>query len=57
MLATRYGVEAYELAKAGRFGRMTSLQGATVDSVPLSEVRGVKSVDAFYLDIARRFYT
>jgi 6-phosphofructokinase 1 len=57
MLATRYGVEAYELAKRGEFGAMTSLQGDTVSSVPLSEVKGVKSVDAFFLDIARRFYT
>ena len=57
ILATRYGVQAYEMAKAGEFGRMASLQGSEVTSVPLSEVRGVKTVDPRYLDIARRFYT
>jgi 6-phosphofructokinase 1 len=57
ILATRYGVTAYEMAKAGEFGRMAALKGAEVDSVPLAEVKGVKTVDPKYLEIARRFYT
>jgi 6-phosphofructokinase 1 len=57
ILATRYGVTAYEMAKAGEFGRMAALKGAEVSSVPLGEVKGVKTVDPKYLEIARRFYT
>lgn len=56
ILATRYGAAAYELAAAGRFGRMVSLRGSEIDSVPLSAVRGVKTVDLDLLEIAKRFY-
>ena len=57
ILATRYGAKAYELAKEGKFGRMTSVRGAEVSSVPLSEVTGVKEVDLALLEIARRFFS
>lgn len=40
ILATRMGGHATELVAAGRFGRMVSLQGAEVGSVPLDEVAG-----------------
>ena len=56
VLATRYGAEAYALAKAGRFGRMVALQGDRIDSVPLSAVTGIKTVDLELLEIARRFF-
>lgn len=56
VLATRYGAKAYELAKAGEFGRMAALQGDEVTSIPLSEVRGVKTVDLELLEIAKRFF-
>ena len=56
LLATRYGVKAYELASAGEFGRMASLRGAEVTSIPLSEVSGVKTVDLGLLEIAKRFF-
>jgi 6-phosphofructokinase 1 len=56
ILATRYGAAAYELAAAGRFGRMVSLRGNEIDSVPLSEVRGIKTVDLDLLEIAKRFF-
>jgi len=56
ILATRYGAAAYELAAAGRFGRMVSLRGDAIDSVPLSEVRGIKTVNLELLEIARRFF-
>jgi 6-phosphofructokinase 1 len=56
ILATRYGAAAYELAAAGRFGRMVSLRGNEIDSVPLREVRGIKTVDLDLLEIAKRFF-
>jgi 6-phosphofructokinase 1 len=56
VLATRYGVEAYELARAGRFGRMVSLRGDEVTSVPLEDVRGIKTVPLEIMDLAKRFY-
>ncbi len=36
-LATRFGVAAVELFKAGRFGRMVALRGQEVQNVPLSD--------------------
>ena len=56
VLATRYGAKAFALAKAGEFGRMVSLQGDEVGSVPLSEVTGIKTVDLELLEIAKRFF-
>ena len=56
VLATRYGAKAFALAKAGEFGRMASLQGDSVSSVPLDEVVGIKTVDLELLEIARRFF-
>ena len=40
VLATRFGFEAAQLLRAGRFGRMVALQGDTCTSVPISEVAG-----------------
>lgn len=40
VLATRFGVHAAELVKAGRFGRMVALQGDRCTSVPIAEVAG-----------------
>lgn len=40
VLATRFGVAAVELLRAGRFGRMVCLQGGAVASVPIGEVAG-----------------
>ena len=56
ILATRYGAAAYELAKAGEFGRMVALHGNEVTSIPLDEVRGIKTVDLELLEIAKRFF-
>ena len=39
-LATRMGGHATELIANGQFGRMVSLQGSEITSVPLSEVAG-----------------
>ncbi len=57
VLATRYGAKAYEMAKAGDFGRMAALKGDEIVSVALSEVEGVKTVDLKLLEIARRFFS
>jgi ATP-dependent phosphofructokinase / diphosphate-dependent phosphofructokinase len=57
VLATRYGAKAFEMAKAGEFGRMAALKGDEVTSVPLSEVDGIKTVDLDLLEIAKRFFS
>ena len=56
ILATRYGVKAADMAVAGEFGRMAALRGTAMESVALTEVEGVKSVDLSYLEIARTFF-
>lgn len=56
ILATQYGVKAAELAMAGEFGRMASLHGTEITSVPLADVQGIKTVDLRYLEIARTFF-
>jgi 6-phosphofructokinase 1 len=57
VLATLYGAHAYEMAKAGEFGRMTAIHGRQMASVPLAEAVKVKHVDLGMLEIARRFFT
>jgi ATP-dependent phosphofructokinase / diphosphate-dependent phosphofructokinase len=57
VLATRYGAKAYEMAKAGQFGRMAALHGDLMTSVPLEDVKGVKEVDLSLLEIAKRFFS
>jgi 6-phosphofructokinase 1 len=57
VLATRYGVAAFEMAKQGQFGQMTALRGNDVVPVPLAEVTGIKEVDLSLLEIAGRFFT
>ncbi len=57
VLATRYGAKAYELAKAGEFGRMVALKSNEISSVPLEHVSGIKPVDLELLEIAKRFFT
>ena len=56
LLGTRMGVAAADLAAARRFGRMVSLQGGRIGSVPLETVRaGARTVDAELLEVARTF--
>ena len=40
VLATRFGVHAAQLVKAGQFGRMVALQGSECTSVPIADVAG-----------------
>jgi len=56
VLATRYGAKAYELAKAGEFGRMVTVRGGEIGSIALGEVEGIKTVDLELLEIAKRFF-
>ncbi|HET7573594.1 MAG TPA: ATP-dependent 6-phosphofructokinase [Solirubrobacterales bacterium] len=57
ILATRFGVHAYELAKAGEFGRMAALRGTRMVGIPLEQAVEVKPVDLDILAIAKRFFT
>jgi 6-phosphofructokinase 1 len=57
VLATLYGAHAYELAKAGEFGKMAAIQGRKMLGVPLEEAVKVKEVDLRMLEIAKRFFT
>lgn len=46
ILATRYGVAAIDLAAAGHFGHVVSLEGENIVPVPLSEVaKGIRTVN------------
>lgn len=40
ILATRYGVAAVEMLERGEFGRMVSLQGGVITSIPLDDAVG-----------------
>jgi len=57
VLATSYGAHAYEMVKAGEFGRMAAIHGTQMTSVPLEEAVKVKQVDLRMLEIAKRFFT
>jgi 6-phosphofructokinase 1 len=57
VLATRYGVHACDMVAAGEFGKMASLQGNQVVSVPLSEAtKQLKRVDPELFDVAQVFF-
>ncbi|HYQ78126.1 MAG TPA: ATP-dependent 6-phosphofructokinase [Solirubrobacterales bacterium] len=57
VLASRFGAHAYELAKAGEFGKMAAIHGTEMTAVPLEEAVKVKQVDLDLLEIAKRFFT
>lgn len=56
ILATRFGIEAYEMVKRGEFGRMAASVGNRITSVPLAEAARVKQVDPSLFEIAKRFF-
>jgi 6-phosphofructokinase len=57
VLATRFGVKAYEMIVAGEWGRMASLEGVRVTSVPLEDaVREVKKLDEEIYHVAEIFF-
>jgi 6-phosphofructokinase 1 len=57
VLASLYGAHAYEMAKAGEFGKMAAMHGTRMTGVPLEEAVKVKQVDLHLLEIAKRFFT
>ena len=57
ILATRFGVFAYELAKAGEYGKMAALHGIEMVGIPLELATLVKPLNLEFLEIAKRFYT
>jgi len=57
LLGTRMGIFAVDLASQVKYGRMVSLQGTRVDSVPLSVVRqSPRPVDDELYQVARVFF-
>jgi len=57
VLGTRFGVKAYELVKAGKFGRMVSLKGNQIVDVPLEEATSkLKTLDLSLYDMAKIFF-
>ncbi len=57
ILATRFGVAAIDLVKAGKFGNMVALQGNAIVPVPLKDaVTKLKTVDEDYYNIAKVFF-
>lgn len=57
ILGTRYGIAAAELAIAGTCGRMVCLRGQAIESIPLEETEGVKTVDLELLEEAKVFFS
>jgi 6-phosphofructokinase 1 len=56
-IATRFGVKAVELAIAGKFGYMASLQGTEVNEVPIEVAVGkLKTVDSKLYELAKTFF-
>ncbi|HEY0077954.1 MAG TPA: ATP-dependent 6-phosphofructokinase [Pyrinomonadaceae bacterium] len=57
VLATRFGVKAFEMVAAGEWGRMVSLQGSRIGSVPLDEaVDNIKRLDEEVYKVAEVFF-
>jgi len=57
VLATRYGVAAVELVKAGHFGKMVALRGYKIVPVDLNEsVTKLRTVDMDIYEIATTFF-
>lgn len=54
VLATRLGVAAVQLIKAGQFGRMTAIRGDQITSLPIEEaVSRLKTVDPELYELAK----
>lgn len=57
VLGTRFGVKAMELALAGKFGYMASLQGTEIKEVPIQDAVGtLKTVDMKLYGLATKFF-
>jgi len=57
VLGTRFGVEAMDLAKNGKFGYMVSLQGNKIEAVTIKEAIGqLKTVDMDLYNMSKIFF-
>ncbi len=57
VLATRFGVHAADMVSRGEWGRMASLRGNAIVSVPLAEATAkLKTVDAEFFSVAEVFF-
>ena len=57
VLATRFGVKAYEMVRAGEWGRMAALLGNRMVSITLDEALGeVKRLDEEIYHVAEIFF-
>ena len=57
VLGTRFGIKAYDLVKAKKFGRMASLKGSSIVDVSLEEATGeLKTLDLKLYEIAKIFF-
>lgn len=57
VLATRFGVKAYEMVLAGQWGHMAALRGNKIISVSLAEaVSGIKQLDEDVYQVAEVFF-
>ncbi|HEV2705960.1 MAG TPA: ATP-dependent 6-phosphofructokinase [Pyrinomonadaceae bacterium] len=57
VLATRFGVKAFEMVSAGEWGRMAALRGTQIVSVPLDEaVNNLKRLDEEIYRVAEVFF-
>ena len=57
ILATRFGIKAYEMVKAGQWGEMTALRGNRIVSVPLTDAVGsLKRLDEEIYRVAEVFF-
>ena len=57
VLATRFGLKAFELVEAGTFGQMAALQGDEIVSVPLADaVAKLKTVPPEWYAVAQAFF-
>jgi len=57
ILATRFGIKAYEMVRAGEWGQMTALRGNRIITVPLTEAVGeLKRLDEAIYRVAEVFF-
>lgn len=57
VLGTRFGIKAYELIAAGKFGKMASLKGNKIIDVPLTDATSeLKTLDLDLYEIAKIFF-
>ena len=57
ILATRFGIKAYEMVRAGQWGQMAALHGNRITSIPLADAVGeLKRLDEEIYRIAEVFF-